>query len=354
LSASPDDLAESRLREARLLPLQWFAELDSIKLIPQLVRGLVAEGSLVVLFGESNSGKTFIVLDLALAVASGQPWCGRHTRRGLVIYVACEGAASLRARAAAYRRKNPAVADGLPFAIVPRAVDFRDPVAVAALIETVLVAETESGEKASLIVVDTFARCIPGGNENDARDVGEAVAAADQIRAQTGATVVFVHHAGKDPTKGARGSSALRAAADTELLVEGKEGPRTLTVTKQRDLEPAPPRGFELEAVQLGTDEDGEPVTSCVVRHLDGILATGKGHSANELCGRAQLHLLACVRAQQPEHGELPWTRAELRAVGRKEGMHRSTAKGAADALVVSPYMVPSVGGYLFTDGANP
>jgi hypothetical protein len=112
--------------------------------------------------------------------------------------------------------------------------------------------------------------------------------------------------------------------------------------------------GFELEVVQVGTDEDGEPVTSCVVRHLDGMPATGKSHSANELRGKAQRQLLEILRAQQAEHGALPWTRADLREEGRKAGMHKSTAKGAADALVASPYMVPSVGGHLFTDGVQP
>jgi RecA-family ATPase len=88
-----------------------------------------------------------------------------------------------------------------------------------------------------LVIIDTFARAIPGGNENDALDVGIAVAGADRIRAETGAAVGFVHHAGKDPTKGARSSSALRAATDTEIKIEGITGTRTATVTKQRDLE---------------------------------------------------------------------------------------------------------------------
>src|SRR5438132_13540 len=81
-------------------------------------------------------------------------------------------ASSVRMRVTAYRTMHPDADAGLPFAIVPFAVDFLSAKSVATLIATIRVAESECGEKAVLIVIDTFARAIPGGNENDAQDVG--------------------------------------------------------------------------------------------------------------------------------------------------------------------------------------
>ena len=331
------------------LALLWFAGLNEIAHHPHLVKKLLLASSLFVVFGESNSGKTFWILDLCLAVAARSPWRGRQTTGGLVIYVAGEGAASVRARVAAYRSAHPEMAAGLPFAIIPQAVDLLDTASVQRLIDTIRAAESECGEKVAMIVIDTFARSIPGGDENSAQDVGQAVAAADLVRTETGAAVGFVHHAGKDPTKGARGSSALRAACDTEILIEGQSGQRTATATKQRDLEGGDPMPFELEAVALGTDPDGEEMTSCVVKHLDAEAAPAP--AVMQLRGKAQRQFLAAIRAHAKDAPGAVWTLEELREIGRKAGQHKNTARGVVDAIVTTPYMQPTIGGYRFTDG---
>ncbi len=331
------------------LPLEWFTALQEVHYQPQIVKRLLGAGSLFVVFGESNSGKTFWILDLALAIAAGKSWRGRATRKGLVLYVAGEGAGSVRSRVAAYRRKNPDV-DELPFAIIPQGVDLLDSASVSRLIETVRAAEAACGEKIAAIILDTFARSIPGADENSSQDVGRAIAAADFVRTETGAAVGFVHHAGKDPSKGARGSSALRAACDTEILIEGQSGQRIATATKQRDLETGEPMPFELDVVPLGIDEDGEPVSSCVVKHLDATDAPPR--AATILKGKAQRQFLAAIRAHAKDKPGAIWTLEELREIGRKAGQHKNTARGVVDAIVTTPYMQATVGGYRFTDGA--
>jgi hypothetical protein len=116
-----------------------------------------------------------------------------------------------------------------------------------------------------VVIVDTFAQTTPGANENAGEDMGKALAHCKGIHRATGAVVVLVHHAGKDPTKGARGWSGLRAAADAELeVVRGATG-RALRLTKSKDGEDQLEWGFDLEVVQIGVDEDLEPITSCVV-----------------------------------------------------------------------------------------
>jgi hypothetical protein len=333
-----------------LLALVWFATLNGVAHQEQIVKRLLLAGSLFVVFGESNSGKTFWVLDLALAIAAGLEWRGRPTRKGLVVYVAGEGAASVRARVAAYRTAHPEISDGLPFAIIPQAVDFLNPEAVSTLIETIRAAESKCGEKCVMVIIDTFARAMAGGDENSAKDVGFAVAGADRIRAEIGCCVGFVHHCGKDNSKGARGSSALRAATDTEVLIEGQNGPRTATVTKQRDLETGEPMPFELLSVQIGTDpDDGLPITSCIVKHAD---AEAQPFQANvQVRGKAQRQLIAAVRARTQSDAQRVWSLFDLRHLGKELGMTKSTARSAVDAIVSTPYFHSTAGGYRFTDG---
>jgi hypothetical protein len=95
--------------------------------------------------------------------------------------------------------------------------------------------------------------------------MGKALAHCKGIHRATGAVVVLVHHAGKDPTKGARGWSGLRAAADAELEVVRAPNGRLLRLSKQKDGEDSLEWGFDLEQVRIGVDEDLEAITSCVV-----------------------------------------------------------------------------------------
>lgn len=344
----------ARETQLPMLSLLWFATLNEVVRQEHLVKNLLLAQSLFMIFGESNSGKTFWLLDLALAIAQGALWRGRLTRRGLVIYVAGESAGSVRNRVAAYRAAIPSISGGLPFAIIPVAVDFLDRAAITSLIETIKAAESECGEKASLICIDTFARALPGGDENSSQDVGVAVAAADRIRTETGACVGFVHHSGKDPAKGARGSSALRAAVDTEIMIEGLDGTRKATVTKQRDLENGETFAFELVPVQIDTDpNDDSPTYSCVVRHIDAESVTAKIATTPQFRGRGQRQLLTALRVNHKTNPDRVWSLGDLREFGKGIGLSKSTARSTVDVLALSPYFRPQLGGYRFIDGSD-
>jgi hypothetical protein len=104
-----------------------------------------------------------------------------------------------------------------------------------------------------------------GGDENSAQDMGRAVAVGDRLRDRFNAATLIVHHAGKDATKGSRGSSALLGAADVFIRVEVESGEHVATVEWSRDGESGQRYGFRLPVVELGTDQDGDPVTTCVV-----------------------------------------------------------------------------------------
>jgi len=309
---------------------------------PFVVKGLITANSLAVVYGESGAGKSHVGADIAAHVASGTPVFGQRTARGAVLYVCAEGSTMFYNRIAALRERG-LLAAGAPLAVIPRAVrmdmETPDP---RALIEAICRLGTETGETVQLVVLDTLARCIVG-DENAAQDMGRFVQACDWIRAATTAAVLIVHHAGKDTSKGARGHSSLRAAVDTEILVEGRQNPRALTVTKQRDLAALDPVAFTLDPVELGQDGDGEPVVACVVN------VTGAPTPVRpDVRGKSQRHLLAALRACEPD---TIWTLGDMREVGRRAGLHRNSARLAAEWLTTSPgFLTPTVGGYRLAD----
>ena len=94
--------------------------------------------------------------------------------------------------------------------------------------------------------------------------MGAFIRGCDELKAKTGATVLVVHHSGKDESKGARGSSAFRAALDAEYKIsrEGKGGALIIACTKMKDAEELETKAYDLRVVELFTDADGEHITS--------------------------------------------------------------------------------------------
>lgn len=225
-----------------------------------IIKHVLPQAELVVLYGASGAGKSFMALDMAGAIARGLPWRGKKTKQGRVVYIAAEGAGGFRNRMQAYATQHQVDLAELDIGVIhaaPNLILKDDALDVAKAIKA-------SGG-ADVVIVDTFAQTTPGANENAGEDMGKALAHCKGIHRATGAVVVLVHHAGKDPTKGARGWSGLRAAADAELeVVRGATG-RALRLTKSKDGEDELEWGFDLEVVQIGVDEDLEPITSCVV-----------------------------------------------------------------------------------------
>jgi AAA domain len=272
------------------LPLRYWADLGTVSPPDRLVRRLLGTGSLAVIYGEPGCGKTFLATDLGLHIALGRAWFGRAVTPGAVIYVAGEGVAGINNRLAGFKAKHEPDGD-VAFAIVPVAIDLgpggTDTDRVIAATAAV---EARTGKAVLLIVVDTLARSMGAGDENSTQDMGRFVASCDRIRLGTGATILVVHHRGKSSQAGARGSSALLGAADTVLEVEKLEGGRVARVVKQKDAVDGVEIGFELEVVELGEDDEGEPITTCVVRQTDEVAKAAPKLTATEKRAMAVLH----------------------------------------------------------------
>ena len=231
----------------------------------ELVEGVLTAGDGSVLYGDSNSGKTFFVIDMAAAVARGARWMGRNTEPGLVLYLAAESPASVRGRLQAYQRHHGVRVPN--FAIVQSPIDLFDGDAdTEAVIAVVRQLERQRGQKVRLIVGDTLARLSAGANENAGQDMGLVVRRFDRIRTACNAHFLLIHHSGKAAANGARGWSGIRAAVDTEIEVTDSPTGRCAEITKQRDLSTKGERiGFRLDTVTLGTTKWGAAATSCVV-----------------------------------------------------------------------------------------
>ncbi len=231
----------------------------------ELVQGLLTVGDGSVLYGDSNSGKTFLVIDLACAVARGVPWIGRQTEPGLVLYLAAESPSSVRARLQAYQAHHGVTVPN--FAIVQSPIDLFDGDAdTNEIIKLVRSIEARFGQRVRLIIGDTLARLSAGANENAGQDMGLVVRRFDRIRAECKAHFLLIHHCGKAATAGARGWSGVRAAVDTEIEVTETPSGRCAEITKQRDLATKGERiGFRLQPVALGMSKWQTPATSCVV-----------------------------------------------------------------------------------------
>ncbi|MCO5411092.1 helicase RepA family protein [Ralstonia mojiangensis] len=235
----------------------------------EILQGVLTTGGSSMLFGDSNAGKTFMVVDMAAAVARGTSWMGRKTEPGLVVYLAAESPASVRSRLQAYQKHYGIKVPNL--AIVQSPIDlFNGEADTDAVIQTVRCLEARIGQRVQLVIGDTLARLSAGANENVGQDMSVVVRHVDRIRSECNAHVMLVHHCGKDTAAGARGWSGMRAAVDTEIEVTEVAAGRCAEITKQRDLATKGERiGFKLQSVALGFTKWGDPATSCVVVPAD-------------------------------------------------------------------------------------
>lgn len=242
---------------------------DSFTPPDEIVEGVLTAGDGSVLYGDSNSGKTFFVIDLACAVARGVPWMSKKTEPGLVVYLAAESPASVRSRLQAYQRHHDVRVPN--FAIVQSPIDLFDGDAdTDKLIQLVRQIEAQKRQTVRLIVGDTLARLSAGANENAGQDMGQVVRRFDRIRTECKAHFLLIHHSGKNAAAGSRGWSGVRAAVDTEIEVTDSPAGRCCEITKQRDLSTKGDRiGFRLDPVTLGLTKWGAPATSCVVMPAD-------------------------------------------------------------------------------------
>lgn len=284
MSAQP--LVLDAQKEARFRVRKPDDLLQSTFISDYLVKDLFPPETLSAIYGEPGSGKSFLALYIAYMLSMVWPVFGRRVRGVPVLYVALEGERGFEKRIRAAMQKWAASA-GFYF-ITERADLF------GGLGDTEAVIDAARSVEAEFIVIDTLARAMGAGSENESADMGRIIEAFDVIRRETKAHVCVVHHSGKDSARGMRGHSSLLAAVDTAIEVKKLEtGERVMRVTKSKDDTDGAEIVFDLEVVQVGVDRDGDPITSCVVRESEGdptpqkARVTGSAGTALDMLKRA-------------------------------------------------------------------
>ena len=296
-----------------------------------IVKGVIPRAGLGMIFGESGSGKSFLALDLVAHQVTGRPWRGRKVAQGNVAYICAEGAGGFRNRAAALMQANWDL-DGLR--ILDRPPNFLDESHAAPLAEAI-------GQGVQSVYVDTLAQVTAGGNENSGEDMGLALAFARRLHDLTGATIILVHHAGKDASKGARGWSGIRAACDFEIEVSRAGDYRAAKLTKQKDATDGGSFPFRLVPVTVGVDEDGEALTSCLVAEAAPATSTPKPKGTNRVRAVAALGDWC---SQYPERRDI--SRADLDELLEGGGLDRKRRPEALAYMTTVGILTAHVGGF--------
>lgn len=236
-----------------------------------LIHGLLPADSFTVIYGAPGAAKSFMALDMACSVASGHTLHGAQVRRGKTLVAVGEGLRGMKPREEAWSLARGADADmdalEKNLHILPKAVHLLEQKDATMLVNTAEYLSQVDDEPLRLVIIDTWARALVGGDENSAKDVGVAIDVCERIRERTGATVLIVHHTGADGQR-ERGSTALRGAADTSIAMVKDEasGIINMQVKKMKDGTPPAPSNYILSqyghsAVLLAHDSNFRPTS---------------------------------------------------------------------------------------------
>jgi len=214
-----------------------------------LLPNVLPADQLVMLYAPSKGWKTFLALDWAMCIASGNPKWGA-VEAGDVVYIAAEGATGIgKVRRPAWKLLHN-VEGPVPFHVVTYMPHVAMEGQIAEMVQAIK--DKLGGRKVRLLVVDTLARLMAGLDESGAKDAGITVECLEMLKRELGCTVLCLHHTGKDANRGERGSSALRAGFDSglELVADKANGTAEVWARWHKDAEtPAVP--WHLKAEQI-------------------------------------------------------------------------------------------------------
>jgi hypothetical protein len=233
------------------------------------VKGVLPQVGLAAIYGPSTSGKSFLAMELAFALSAGRDFFGNRAKSCDVVYVSLEGVAGLAQRVKAYMARYGSDA-GKRIKFVTAPFYLLGVIDSDRLVKTVKAAGIGGG----VIIVDTLNAATPGLEENKSGDMSLVIDAAKRIREDCGGLVVLIHHSGKDLSKGLRGHSSLYAALDAVIEVTREGGQRSWRLEKSKDGADGERHSFRLEVLDVGIDNDGDVITSCVVVRQEAAVDT--------------------------------------------------------------------------------
>lgn len=237
--------------------------IDELNARPKMtwaVKNLLPARGLAVMYGKSGTGKTFLLIDLLLAIATGDEWFGHKTTQTPVCYVCLEGTSGIHQRITAWEKKT---GKSVPsnFKIVTNQLNLNAATDISELANCI----KASGFSGGVVAIDTLNAASPKMDENSPKDMGIAIYHLKLLQHLTNSLALTTHHTGKVENQGMRGHSSLYAAIDAVIYLNGTGPTKTWNLEKLRDNESGESHSFKLIAHDLGLDDEGDVITSCSI-----------------------------------------------------------------------------------------
>jgi hypothetical protein len=294
----------------KALPFKTFDEITAAVITkPWIIKNVLARGETSSWFGPPGATKSSLWTDIAVHVAGQETWRGYRIKANTgVAFIAMERAHLVERRLYAYRLRDGL--SSLPIAVIGKTIDFMSRNCVDILIDTIKSAEDRFGREMGVAVLDTYGKGIAagGGDEDKARDQNIVLANMRRVMERIDIHFATIGHTGKDESKGERGSNAKRADMDLQVQITG-EGIRTATIIKANDGPGGPLTAYQMSPVNLGVDEDGEPIQTFIVSKeiLKASEAPREKLTANQkLALEALIEVSLSTGVTAPGHLQLP------------------------------------------------
>lgn len=314
---------------------QLFVDVHDISTVDAdfLIDGVMETPCTGMVFGESGSGKSFFVIDVALHVASGMQWLGKQTKTGPVFYICGEGRHGIPRRVKAWEHQHGCKVPAGRFMVSNLRMSF-EPDQVAEMVQCIDQLAESIGCPA-MVIIDTMARALPGSaDENSAKDTNLFFNECDRVQSRYNCAVVVVHHSGHGDKKRARGSSAIKGVLDVEIMLSNN----MIEWTKTKDMEPHPPIKYNLDKVTFG---EGKRDNSCAITYDTSVKVekretatrTAAKSSLIEAIGSERIGADRCT-VQGWKDGFMPKF-SSLSADAQRKYFNRESKKMIDDGLVV-------------------
>ena len=193
---------------------------DPPEVAPELIGGVLRQGHKMIISGPSKAGKSFLLLELAYAIAEGHTWIGNKCKMGKVLYV------NMEIDRASFARRFISIynARKMNYGAHRSNIDIWNlrgySMPITKLIEPLL--RRAKKEAYSAIIIDPLYKVLEG-DENSNTDVARMGAGFDRIAQETGASVIYVHHFAKgyagDRSSIDRGSGAGTFSRDPDAIL---------------------------------------------------------------------------------------------------------------------------------------
>jgi RecA-family ATPase len=218
--------------------------------ITWIIEEVLPNNGLIIVYGSPGSGKTFIVLDMCLHITNKMRWFSNDVSEcGIIVYLIGEGIYGIKKRLESWMEyHNKHGCNKLIYFVPINSLLIWEDQNMEKLSKTMKKFMKDAGMNVTMLVVDTLARAATCLDENSSRDMGKFLKSFEKIKDEFSCSILFIHHKGKDESRGMRGSSSLLGAVDTCIDIKKDDNRVIIKIEKQKDGEN---RTFDTKLIKI-------------------------------------------------------------------------------------------------------